>query len=221
MQLQRAMNSVKRDLVLPRGEHSEFDLSWMKSPHYNRAKIREQTSQRGQGRGRGRGRRRTRVPEVNINDEKETNIILDENKSRETTKKSAERREGETVRRRGSDDSDWILPARRNVVPESEDGPSQRQLRPRTRTVAFLEELPDTDGEEELPDTGGEEGDDPVPRVTGESTAGLTDPVLGGVERLVDKEISNTSNDNKNSEKVKKKKRPREKWFTRNQIARM
>ena len=221
MQLQRAMNSVKRDLVLPRGEHSEFDLSWMKSPHYNRAKIRDQTSQRGRGRGRGRGQRRTRVPEVNNNGKKEMNTILDEKKSREVAEKSVERGEGETVRRGGSDDSDWILPVGRNVVPESESVPSQRQLRPRTRTQAFLEDLPDTDGEEELPDTDDEEGDDPVPQETGESTAGPTDPVLGGVERLSDKEISNTSNDNKNSEKVKKKKRPKEKWFTRDQIARM
>ena len=58
MQLQRAMNNVNRDPVLPEGEHSDFDLSWMKKPQFNRAKARNPT-------GRGRGRKTVKIPESN------------------------------------------------------------------------------------------------------------------------------------------------------------
>ena len=61
MQLQRAMNNVNRDPVLPKGEHSDFDLSWMKKPQFNRAKAQNPTGQKG----RGRGRKTVKIPESN------------------------------------------------------------------------------------------------------------------------------------------------------------
>ena len=99
----------------------------------------------------------------------------------------------QAVRRRGSEDSDWVPPKAGIKVPSSETSTSQRQLRSSAKTQALLESLPSGEAAESPTDSG-------------------TRADSSGPDRV----IVDTS-ENVAKEKKQKKKR-KEVWYTRDQI---
>jgi len=194
-QLQQSMNAVEHVPVVPQNDHSGFNLSWQKPAHYNRAKVKDDRGLRG----RGRGQRHQGVTRGGAGttggDKVETALSRGgDDDQRGQTEDAVKQGVGvRAVRKGDSDDSDWVRPAWRIKVLDSEGSDSQRLLRSSARLKVLREALPEGGDEER----GGQ-------ALAGEGENGVS-PADLGTEVIV-----NTGGEEKEKEEAKRLKEVKE-----------
>ena len=239
--LQRKMNDAVKEPVTSLGEHSDFDLSWKKRPSYYKAKAAGKSTVGGRGRGRPRGRGRGRgqrrseesVPggEAGALDENEKQIQdYDGHQEKVVVPPVIE---GSSVKEKKDKDSDWIPPKTVPIITISDDPFPRRVLRPRKQRLSSMESIPEDEGEME---TGSKTTVDKVEETTVDTTeqeVRADDIVVNNAQEnagkkiaedttdivMVDSEKTVSENKEVKKKKKKKKKRPKEVWYTKQQIS--